>query len=298
MSTVSTVRPSSKSHVDWWFARLGTGGSQPRETVITEMIGPLVREARSHGLVRWSFTWHENAARTSLMLALLGNARVGQLIPEGWTAAEERRDTTVSWPQGGQDARPASSDLAEIFEELSCDLAVWAAQDLPRETSRAALGALLLHDAAHTLLSAPLAPEDPHRRARAWREYWDRHEAVWGHRKDSVAPTLLALDLSALETYSLEPEIADLRADPTVDYWRHRWSRGLERLLSRSRDLDLPTSPIRLTLIHSHLILNRLGFLPHEEARLGEVARSLRAESIPALGVPVPMGGEYHAHSH
>lgn len=298
MSTISTVRPSSRSHVDWWFARLGTGGSQPRETVITEVIGPLVREARSHGLVRWSFTWHESAARTSLMLALLGNARVGQLIPEGWTTADDRRDAPVTWPQGGQDARPASSDLAETFEELSCDLAVWATQDLPRETSRAALGALLLHDAAHTLLSGALATADPERRNRTWDGYWDRHEMVWGHRKDAVAPTLLALDLSALETYSLEPQVSDLRADPTVNYWRHRWSRGLEHLLARSRDLDLPTSPTRLTLIHSHLILNRLGFLPHEEARLGEVARSLDPATTLALDLPVPMGGECHARSH
>ncbi|WP_139185683.1 hypothetical protein [Sanguibacter gelidistatuariae] len=230
------------------------------------------------------------------MLALLGTARVGQLLPASWITAEDRSDTAVSWPQGGQETGAAASDLAESFEELSCDLAVWAAQELSRETARAALGALLLHDAAHVLLSRQVS--DPHRGAGAWEEYWDRHEATWGHRHDAVAPTLLALDLSALATYSLGPQVAELRSSSVATEWRHRWSRGLERLLDRSRELDLPSSPTRLTLIHSHLLLNRLGFLPHEEARLGAVARALDAESTPRAEEPSPTRGECHEHSH
>lgn len=233
-----------------------------------------------------------------MTLSVLGTDQVARLLPEPFRATVDMTGPQSCWAQGDQYVASPADSLVDSFDELSSDLAVWATSMLPASTTRAALGALLLHDAARALLHGPGARTDRRRQMCTWDEYWQRHGSRWDSRADSTAPTLLSLDLSAPHHRALEPSVAALRQDPTATAWREQFSRGLDHVLTQSNHLNVPHTPQHLTLAHSHLVLNRLGFLPHEEAHLGEVARTLDDTRPCCVAAPVTKGREHHEYSY
>jgi hypothetical protein len=68
--------------------------------------------------------------------------------------------------------------------------------------------------------------------------------------------------------------IALLKASVPVRAWRQRWRASLSEYLHRSAVEKVDRSPEHLVFHQTHMMLNRLGFLPREEVVLGVHART------------------------
>ncbi|MUK02460.1 hypothetical protein GM708_11330 [Vibrio cholerae] len=177
-------------------------------------------------------------------------------------------------------------DLAEEVFELSSELAVWANQRFPRMQSRSALGALVLFDSARSMMRGPRSGGWPDRRRLSWDFYWDSHlrtcTADVGPRAGSVREAMAAQ--VAAKSTGFHALMAATASESAVHNWRRRWFRALDTYLYRADKVRVSRSAQHLTVYQAHMTLNRLGFVPREEAALGLYARSWKFPVDPLPG--------------
>lgn len=317
MSQLTAVRSSEKLSLKryWWVLSIYTGRQDVAETVIGELVTPLVAHARREGVGRWYFSHHvdevgphikvrflghrsaldslqrfELAARNRL-LEILPTVRVQQhyvVSPDNIDLVGALGSDSVAFVQESDLDRFGGLEgleLAEEVFELSSELGSWAAQRFNKSQGRTALGALLLSDAAWAMLNGPKAPQWPDRRRLSWDYCWDNHLRVSTMELGrGAAKARLGLTATlAPKTAPMHRLMAATAAEGSVQNWRRRWKRAIDAYLYRADKSRVSRGAQNLTFSQSHLMMNRLGFTLWEEAALGIYARAWTPETESAL---------------
>lgn len=277
---------------DWWYARLYPGGIDRLDAAVTSCLPELSALARTLGADRWFFIQYTDRRGPHLRFRVRGPRdaldRLHRVLPR--LDADLVRLSRRPAPDRGSlvplDLRPFSglhagadmavyereeakyggrtgTELAEEVFEHSSELALWAG-GLPRQPDRAAIGMLLLHASAS---------EIP--------QFWERHLAWWTHDAGRGAEELRTrLRNSADEGMPAIGERAmSLMAEPAVRIRVQDWARTLSHHLVRAAAMDIPYSPGHLVFHQVHMMCNRLGILPREEALLGIMASRWAGDS-------------------
>ncbi|MBG6215865.1 hypothetical protein IWX75_000302 [Arthrobacter sp. CAN_A6] len=316
MSQLTAVRTASRTvaGTQWWHLTLLPGGFDVADGIVGALVTPLVAQARALGAKRWYFTRTEDPAtgRNALVhLHIEAHPRVLERLKTLQRSLQER--TTMVFPQLLVQQHYSSSvrdgflprldhpdahleanlvkyggveglDLAEEVFELSSELSLWAGQRFPKMQSRSALGALILFDSAHSMMRGPHSASRPDRRRLTWDLYWDAHlrtcTAEVGPRAAAVGEAM-TLQVAA-KTTGFHARMAATAAESEVRNWRRRWFRALDSYLYRANKVHVGRSAQHLTVHHAHMTINRLGFVPREEAALGLFARTWQQEPATA----------------
>ncbi|GGP95402.1 thiopeptide-type bacteriocin biosynthesis protein [Streptosporangium pseudovulgare] len=305
---------------EWWFVRLYTGGFAASDLLVTEVLPPLVAEARAHGAFRWFFIRYTDPSGPHLRVRVFGpretvdrmHRSLSRIRRHADAVLTEVRDDAV-WlapipmrrmlgdsgtglasglyePEYGKYGGPQGVELAERVFEFSSDLALWATARFTKIPERAAFAVLALREAVRALIEGGpgdlrpepvMPPADRRRRAVSRRRYWDRHLAWWTADLARHAPELQAeLRRHAdRDPHGVRPTAGALLADSAVDPWLRRWGEVIDDSLVRAQRMHVGLTPQHLVFHQSHMMMNRLGFLPREEALLGIIAAGLEAET-------------------
>ncbi|MDN4610096.1 lantibiotic dehydratase C-terminal domain-containing protein [Arthrobacter burdickii] len=311
MSQLTAVRTASRMVVStqWWHLSLSTGGFDVADGIIEELVTPLVAQAQALGAKRWYFTRMDDAPTGQVRLSIHAHPRVLERLQAFQRALQAssggkfpllavRQQFTApvsnTYYSGGQEMADPQLEadlvkyggveglhLAEEVFELSSELALWATARFPRMQSRSALGALLLFDAADSMMRGPHSATWPDRHRLSWDAYWDGHlrtcTADVGPRASGVreAMTLRV----ATKSTGFHALMAATAAESTVHNWRRRWVRSLDTYLYRADKVHVSRSAQHLTVYQAHMALNRLGFVAREEAALGLYARTWQPQT-------------------
>ncbi|MCU1631398.1 MAG: hypothetical protein JWM61_50 [Micrococcaceae bacterium] len=314
MSQLTVARTASRTVVStqWWHLSLSTGGFDVADGIIEELVTPLVAQAQALGAKRWYFTRCEDASTgvvSQIRLSIHAHPRVLERLRAFQRALQVRSARNLpllvvrqhytapasnTYYSGGQEMADPHLEanlvkyggveglhLAEEVFELSSELAVWANQRFPRMQSRSALGALILFDAAHSMMRGPRSAGWQDRRRLTWDFYWDSHlrtcTADVGPRAAGVREAMTAQVASkAMGFHAL---MAATASESAVHNWRRRWFRALDTYLYRADKVRVSRSAQHLTVYQAHMTLNRLGFVAREEAALGLYARSWKPQA-------------------
>ncbi|MFI1470971.1 thiopeptide-type bacteriocin biosynthesis protein [Streptomyces wuyuanensis] len=276
---------------DWWYVRLYPGGLDHLDTAVGRTLPPLVDLAGEHGLERWFFIQYTDWKGPHLRLRVRGprdtldrlHRRLPRLSRELGSLAREpvpAREALVPLelrPFGGRHhgievalyeaeehkyGGPVGVELAEEIFQHSSEIALWAAH-LPRHPDRAALGVLMLEASAAAL--------KVHERTTDTTRFWERHLAWWTHDAGRHAETLRGHLRAAAEAdvRGIVGRAAQMAVQPTVQALIQNWTRVLAAYLGSASARQVPYSSGHLVFHQAHMMCNRLGILPREEALLG-----------------------------
>ncbi|GIH89453.1 thiopeptide-type bacteriocin biosynthesis protein [Planobispora siamensis] len=304
---------------EWWFVRLYTGGFSASDLLVTEVLPPLVAEARAHGAFRWFFIRYTDPSGPHLRVRVFGPRETVDRMHRSLARVQRHADAVVAgagddpvWlapipmrrmlgdsgtglssalyePEYGKYGGPSGVELAERVFEFSSDLAIWATARFGKIPERAALAALLLCEATRAMLEGrpedlspePVMPPADRRRLNvSWARYWDRHLAWWTADLAKHAPELQAQlrEHAERDPHRVRSIARELRADSSVDPWLRRWGQVIDDSLVRAHRMRIGLTPQHLVFHQAHMMMNRLGFLPREEALLGVIASGLPVE--------------------
>jgi hypothetical protein len=317
MSQLTAVRSSEKLSLKryWWVLSIYTGRQDVAETVIGELVTPLVAHARREGVGRWYFGHHVDEVGPHIKVRFLGHRsaldslqrfelaarnRLLEILPtvrvqQHYVVSPDSVDMICTLGTGSVALVQESDldrfggleglELAEEVFELSSELGSWAAQRFNKSQGRTALGALLLSDAAWAMINGPKAPQWPDRRRLSWDYCWDNHLRVSTMELGrGAAKARLGLTATlAPKTAPMHRLMAATAAEGSVQNWRRRWKRAIDAYLYRADKSRVSRGAQNLTFSQSHLMMNRLGFTLWEEAALGIYARAWTPETESAL---------------
>lgn len=313
MSQLTAARTASRTVVStqWWHLSLSTGGFDVADGIIGELVTPLVAQAQALGAKRWYFTRCEDptGAPGQIRLSIHAHPRVLDRLRAFQRALQPRSTRRLpllvvrqhvtapagnTYYSGGHEMAGPQLEadlvtyggveglhLAEEVFELSSELGIWASDRFPRMQSRSALGALVLFDAAQSLMHGPRSAAWPDRRRSSWDSYWDSHlrtcTADVGPRASGVRNAMSAQVAS--KSTGFHALMAATASESAVLTWRRRWFRALDTYLHRAGKARVSRSAQHLTVYQAHMTVNRLGFDAREEAALGLYARSWRPQA-------------------
>jgi thiopeptide-type bacteriocin biosynthesis protein len=296
----------------WWYACLYTGGVDATDDVVAGLLPPVLAEVRALGASRWFFLRYVDRSGPHLRLRVFGpGASLDRLVRSVddlgahleliTTAPRARRIELVPGAgaallAGAGDAvgvRPAvyepeidkyggldGVELAERLFEFSSELALWGVSEHEKGGARDALAALLLADAAGALLHGARAERWPARRAVSWSRFWHIHSRWWTGAVLGDETLRVALEARAAgHRDAVGERLRRTAALPGVQAWRRRWFRAIDDHLAAAGRMEVPRSPQHLVFHQNHMLMNRLGYLPREEALLGIHARDWTALS-------------------
>ncbi|MFJ4338494.1 lantibiotic dehydratase C-terminal domain-containing protein [Streptomyces sp. NPDC088915] len=301
----------------WWYVRLYPGGLDRLDRAVVDVLRPLAGQAVSQGAVRWFYIQYTDWRGPHLRLRIHGprgllddlHARLPELNAQcaepGRRRTGERTslfdvdvrpfagrfagaDTAVYEPEYGKYGGPDGVRLAEEVFQHSSDIALWAA-DFPRVPDRAALAALLMASAVRSLdvLAGPVGDESGGTALRPVR-FWERHLQWWTQDAGSAAEELRSrlCAEAARDRRGIGPRMAELARHTEVAERLAGWTALLASHLREAVESGVPRTPGHLLFHQVHMMTNRLGVLPREEAMLGVLA------SRPvALDPPAPTPG-------
>ncbi|WP_405491246.1 lantibiotic dehydratase C-terminal domain-containing protein [Streptomyces sp. NBC_00096] len=279
---------------DWWYARLYPGGLDHLDQAVVRCLPPLVDPARELGADQWFFIqytdWkgphlrlrihgerdtvdrlHRGLPQIALELESLAREPVpsrGALVPfelQPSSGSHAGVETALYEPEEGKYGGFLGTELAEAVFQHSSNLALWAG-NLPRHPDRAALATLLLRASAAALRDHGTGTDT------SW--FWERHLAWWTHdggRKAEELRTRLRNSVEADEP-GIRGRTAEMALDPEVRVRLRGWTEVLSAYLRRAEAGHVRYSAGHLVFHQAHMMCNRLGVLPREEALLGILA--------------------------
>jgi len=288
----------------WWFVRIYTRGFDGGDPLIGDLLPPIIAEARARGIRRWFYIRYLDEGGPHVRLRVLGRrpvldhlqrvhheleADLGDLLsarpaehcfiaPVDRRAYEGRSATgvraSIYEPEVAKYGGPVGLGLAEELFEFSSDLGLWACGRFGKGHDRAGLAALLLADGVAALVDGPHSRVPSRQRIDA-DAYWDRHLHWWTAELGSKGPAARSSMRERVDERRerVGDSMERVSALPGVDAWRRRWRTAVDAYLHRAQAVGVERSPQHLTFHHGHMMLNRLGFLPREEAVLGVYAR-------------------------
>jgi hypothetical protein len=313
MSQLTTVRTASRTvgSTQWWHLSLSAGGFDVADGIVEELVTPLVAQARSLGAKRWYFSRTGDPA-VQVRLNVQAHPRVIERLQGFQRGLQARRAGSLprltirqhvsspvvdlyyfggvgeSDPQLEADlityGGTAGLELAQQVFELSSDLGLWAVQRFTKMQSRSALGALVLFDSAQAMMRGPHSASWPERRRDSWDSYWENHLGTCTVEMGGRAPAVRTAMAEQVRSKSaaFHSLMVATAAEATVQHWRRRWFRAMDFYLSGAEKAGVGRGARHLTMYQAHMTLNRLGFLPREEAALGLYARSWTPQSAGA----------------
>ncbi|WP_162150506.1 lantibiotic dehydratase C-terminal domain-containing protein [Arthrobacter sp. H5] len=306
MSQLTAVRTASRTanSTQWWHISVFTGGFDVADGIIGELVTPLAAQAQVLGAERWFFTRCAEPSFPHVRMHVLAQqavldrlqafhralqAQAGDILPQ--LTVRQHFSAPASgrhyFGGAGETDPQLESDLvkyggieglqlAEEVFELSSELAAWANQRFVKMHNRSAFASLLLFDSARSMMKGPRSAGWADRRRISWEFYWDTHlktcTADLGPRSAGVRDAMTAQVSAKIPAFhSLMSATA---AESAVHNWRRRWFRAIDTYLYRADRVRVSRSAQHLTVYQAHMMLNRLGFTPREEAALGLYARS------------------------
>lgn len=297
----------------WWFVCLYTGGVNATDSVLSSTLPPLLADARRTGASRWFFIRYFDERGPHIRLRVFGPGECMsqlvratadlqaqlrltverttgedfELVPGAASALTAGSDVqigvypSVYEPETVKYGGIEAMDLAERLFEFSSELALWAVQSHAKGEGRDPLASLLLADTAGSLLLGRGAQTWSQRRRLGWAKYWSTHTRWWTGADHDGGLLRDHLELRALtERDDFFDRMRRVAIDPDVDAWRRRWVTAVDDYLGAVAPLGANRTPQHLTFHHSHMLMNRLGFLPKEEALLGLHARAWITEVV------------------
>ncbi|GAB1641469.1 hypothetical protein KRMM14A1259_18920 [Krasilnikovia sp. MM14-A1259] len=210
-------------------------------------------------------------ARACLDLSQAATAPFTALVPldtSFFSGDYAGADTALYEPEwakyGGQEGVAAAEQLFEISSEIAL-----AAASLDKATDRAALTVLLMQTSVATVQSVHgTRPGSPPPAI-----YWERHLMWWTRDAGSHAEQLKSsLRKRADAAGNVHSAVRRLAEDPGTTSLLQRWSVNVSAYLDEVRKKAVPKTPGHLIFHQNHMMANRLGILPREEAVLGIVA--------------------------
>lgn len=287
----------------WWYACLYTGGSNATDDVIAGLLPPMLADVRMSGAQRWFFIRYFDDSGPHLRLRIFGPARALNRLVRSYSDVSAHLDLMRQIERGepvelmkgpkypGQlrdsvGISPAvyapeiekyggmvGIELAEAFFEFSSELALWAVAQHQKGSSRDALAILLLSDSVDSLLTGPTASHWWQRQRVSVDRFWQIHANWWtGAIHGDDAFRKLTRNHASAHRESMQDRIAIVAAEPNVLAWRQRWFKAIDAYLNDVHDYDVGRTAQHLVFHQNHMIMNRLGYLPREEALLGMYA--------------------------
>ncbi|GAA4194086.1 hypothetical protein GCM10022219_16800 [Microbacterium oryzae] len=294
----------------WWYACLYTGGMEAADDVIAGLLPPLLAEVRALGASRWFFIRYFDESGPHIRLRVFGpgrsldrlvrtmtdlgahleliatapRARQVELVPGAAAAilGSERRTVgqrvAVYEPEIDKYGGLEGVEIAEQMFEFSSELALWGVSEHEKGRSRDGLAALLLADTVGALCYGARAARWERRRSWSWRDYWMTHADWWTGARTGAAALRDRLERHAsAHRHVVHERMRAVAAKPDVNAWRRRWFRAMDDYLATAGSLAVPRTPQHLAFHQNHMLMNRLGYLPREEALLGMHARDWMA---------------------
>ncbi|PPG23044.1 hypothetical protein C5C66_02000 [Rathayibacter toxicus] len=290
----------------WWYTRLYTGGIDASDDVIVGILPPLLAEVRALGASRWFFLRYVDRSGPHLRLRVFGPGRsLDRLVRSTRDLGEQlelivnrSRQPQVELVSGAHAAvfagagtavglRPAVYEpeiakyggtagigLAEQLFEFSSELALWAVAEGKKGGSRDALAVLLLTDGVGALVRGAWSASWPTQPVFAWSRVWQEHARWWigaASGDDEVRRRLDKQAAAGREQFA--ERVRSLLAEPVVEAWRRRWGRAMEDYLAAAGRVAVSSTAQNLVFHQNHMLMNRLGYAPFEEALLGMYAR-------------------------
>lgn len=297
----------------WWFSCLYTGGMHTADQVIVGVLPPLLADARRAGATRWFYIRYFDDRGAHIRLRVFGPTaclnrlvrladEMGQHIE---TIVARSSGANVELVEGAYAALSSASDaqigiypavyepetlkyggieameFAEQLFEFSSELALWGVQHYDKGEQRDSLATLLLADTAGALLLGNGTNSWTQRKALGWNRFWSTHTRWWsGADYDGGRLRTQLRQRAALDREEMFERMRDTADNPEVEVWRRRWVGAVEEYLTSVEVLNLNRTPQHLAFHHNHMLMNRLGYMPREEALLGLHARAWISEVI------------------
>ncbi|WP_325790718.1 lantibiotic dehydratase C-terminal domain-containing protein [Arthrobacter koreensis] len=294
--------PSGTTHGEilWWTLTIEAERKGSCDDVVRHMVAPLSAQARAWGSYRFGFARNFDSEKPQVRFHLRAHAgAVDRVWKFAHALAEERGaqlgavtltelQSLVYPPKPG---RPIPAAMEAVFaqyggmegmqlvaevSELASDLAIWSVNRFPARKTRESLAALLLFDAAHSMMWGPRSARWADRRTVSWDYYWNTHlntcSSSFGARAEQARRTMR--DQTGQRLTGAHRKMAVLQAEPSVDVWRKRWARAVDMYLFRADKKRISRSAQQMVLAESMLLCNRMGFSPREEAVLGFYAQA------------------------
>ncbi|MFE7295121.1 lantibiotic dehydratase C-terminal domain-containing protein [Streptomyces sp. NPDC057579] len=290
----------------WWYTRLYPGGLKHLDTAVDRVLPTLVDFAAEAGADRWFFIRYTDWDGPHLRVRFHGSrdlldalhrrlpslraecVRLGRkngdeyqpILPldlRPFRGHHSGAEVAIYEPENDKYGGPAGTRLAEEVFEHSSDLARWA-NAYPRVPDRAALAVLLLRGAGEALSLVTAVGEVG---ATSPAQFWPRHLQWWTQDAGRAAEGLrdLLRRSAARDDWGIRRRAEALESDPAVRQWVDTWTAVLARHLSQTCRQQVPRTTGHLVFHQAHMMLNRLGILPREEAMLGIIAASMRNET-------------------
>ncbi|MCC9144378.1 MULTISPECIES: lantibiotic dehydratase C-terminal domain-containing protein [unclassified Arthrobacter] len=312
MSQPATLRPASppSTHLLWWNLTVDAGTFDLADRIISDLVTPLVAQARLWGTKRWFYTRRMQPSNAQLRLRILAPSetldRLKSLLgalqeqsgdPVRSLAAVHEFNEPVLDRTVGTDALLPSAEadlaryggveglaLAEEVFELSSDLCLWATARFGKAQNRSALASLLLFDSAYAMMKGPRASTWPDRRRVSWEYYWDSHLHSCTASDPRAAGVQKATGAQAqAQLMPVHRLMMATASESAVMNWRRRWLRTIDTYLYRADKAGASRSAQHLTVYQAHGLLNRLGFTLRQEALIGVYARNWSREKEAGL---------------
>ncbi|MDH2392163.1 thiopeptide-type bacteriocin biosynthesis protein [Streptomyces sp. HNM0663] len=271
---------------EWLYARLHHTSHQDGELLLGTLVPDWAAAAERLGAARWFFIRYADADGPHLRLRFYGPPAA---MDACWAAGRElwrRSDRRRTAPGEVRRLHPAAEDFTPRRGHRRLSLGVYSrehhyygspaateiAEEVFQASSRAALATVAATGADRTarallaleFLRACTGSLGPAQRSRVWRLHW-RH---WTAVLDGDPTGLGQAEESAARWRAAARAGAADQAEPLVRL-AERVVDGVHRALA----VDPEAVASRLLLMHMHMTLNRLGFLPLEEAVLGRAAQ-------------------------
>lgn len=304
LSFGSTTESTALSGEDqWWYACLYTGGSQASDDVIAALLPPLLAEVRLAGAQRWFFIRYFDDTGPHLRLRVYGPQRALnglvrnypdlrahleliagaergpgiELVPGPVLPGQLRDPVGISpalyVPEVEKYGGMIGVELAEAMFMFSSELALWAVAEHDKGATRDAVAILLLGDGVHAMTQGAMSEHGWQRSRVSATRFWQIHASWWTGSIHGNEVFHQALEQRVFATAQhLETRLEITAADPQVASWRRRWIRALDAYLHDAHHYHVERTAQHLLFHQNHMLMNRLGYLPREEALLGMYA--------------------------
>ncbi|MDI9886181.1 thiopeptide-type bacteriocin biosynthesis protein [Streptomyces sp. HNM0645] len=304
---------------EWLYARVHHSGHRDGELLLTDLVPSWVEAAEHAGVRRWFFLRYADASGPHLRVRFRGTPdaldgcweagralwkehvrppdrgevhRLHPLAEEGLPGRGSRR---LSLGLYGREhhyyGSPPAVDIAEEVFQTSSELCLDAVRATGADrTARAHLAVRVMRSCMGSL--------GLRQRERVWRLHWGHWTGVLAGDPESLRETERIAERwpavarpSAGVREAAQPVAASAGAGSAADLpaAADALGRDLADGVRRALLADPSAVASRLLLMQLHMTLNRLGFLPLEEAVLGRVAA--RAERPASPGPPQALRG-------
>lgn len=283
---------------EWLYLRIYPGRFENLDLLIRAVVAPAARQRQhSPGVERWFFIRYLDARGPHLRLRYQVQAAavaawqqqleslLQQALPAVAAATPAPARRLLPWPLPQAPVGPAGYELdlyEPEYDKYGGEAGTAIAEKLFEASSELALAALAAEAGtgagraplALTLMAAAAAAFVPVPDQAA---FWDHYGWYWSGGDRGAAAGLRASFQAAARrrAETVRQQCREIQALAAPEAWIAGYRQALEAAAAEVRAATLPVPPGELCFHYVHMMNNRLGILPGEEAYLAELVRSL-----------------------